>query len=330
MRRRFVFVAIVFLALAAGSPAQAAQALRLAATIPLENVRGRIDHFGIDLKGMRLFMSALGNGAVEVFDLRANKRLRTISGLREPQGVIYAPDSNKIFVANGGDGVVSIFDGASYKLLSTVPFSSDADDTRYDAATRRLYVGYGDGGIGVLDSATGKLIGDIKVERHPEAFEVERGGGKIYINIPEAREIAVADSERRAVVARWPMTEYQANFPMALDAKDHRLFVVTRRPPQFLVFDAASGRVVARLGAAGDADDIWYDPPRRRIYISGGEGFVSVITQRDADHYEPVEKMATAPGARTSFFSPELRRLYLAVPRRDGHRAELRVYQVEP
>lgn len=327
---RILISAALIGALLGAVPARASQPappLRLVAVIPLPNVEGRIDHFTIDLKGRRLFMSALGNDTVEVFNLRTNRLLRTLRGLREPQGVTYAPDSNRIFVANGEDGKVRIFDGKTYKLESTLSLGSDADDTRYDAETRRVYVGYGDGGIAELDAATGKLLGTVKVPDHPEAFEVEKGGGKIYINIPDAREIAVADWVRRAIVARWPIAEYRANFPMALDARDHRLFVVTRRPPQFLALDAASGRMIAHRGAVGDADDIWYDAARKRIYISGGEGLITVIEQQDANHYRNIAKIPTAWGARTSFFSPQLGRLYLAVPRRGKQSAEVRVYE---
>lgn len=304
---------------------QARQPLRLIATIPLANVEGRIDHFGMDAKGERLFMSALGNNTVEVFDLRANQRLHTITGVREPQGTTYAPDSNRIFVASGGDGAVRIFDGTTYQLLREVHFSSDADDTRYEAATHRVYVGYGEGAVAAMDSASGKVLGEIKVGGHPEAYEVEKGG-RIFINVPEAREIAVADWGRKELAARWRLGEYAANFPMAFDAKDHRLFVVSRRPPQLLVFDSESGRMIARVAAVGDSDDLWYDARHRRIYITGGEGFLRVIEQRDPDHYEARERIPTAPGARTSFFSPDLGRLYVAVPHRGTRRAELRVY----
>lgn len=312
------------------SPAPQQRPFRLLATIPLRNVEGRIDHFGIDLNGRRLFMSALGNNTVEVFDLRAGRLLHTIAGVREPQGVTYAPDSNKIFVANAADGKVHVIDGATYRLVSTVDFGSDADDTRYDAATRRIYVGYGEGGIGVLDAATDRLLGTIKLPAHPEAFEVAHGGAKIYINIPDAREIAVADWQSRAIVTRWPMTQYRENFPMALDAKDNRLFVVTREPAQFLALDATTGRIVAHTDSVADADDLWYDSAAKRVYITGGEGFITVIDQQDANHYRVLARIPTAHGARTSFFSPQLRRLFIAVPRTAGRPAELRIYQGSP
>ena len=331
MKRKLLLAAVLFgLCCIAPRYSPAAQPLRLVATIPLNNVEGRIDHFGIDLKGKRLFMSALGNDTVEVFDLRVNKRLHTITGLHEPQGTTYAPDANKLYVANSDDGTVRIFDGTTYKLLRVLHFSSDADDTRYDAETRRVYVGYGEGAVAAIDTANDAVVGEVKVEAHPEAYEVEKGGGRIFINVPNAHEIVVADWSRKEAVARWRLGPYSANFPMALDAGDHRLFVVTRRPAQFLVFDSNSGKMITHVAAVGDADDIWYDTQYHRIYITGGEGFISVLAQRDADHYEPIAKIPTAPGARTSFFSPELGRLYVAVPRRGTQRAELRVYATAP
>jgi hypothetical protein len=191
-------------------------------------------------------------------------------------------------------------------------------------------VGYGEGAVTAIDTEDDKVLGEVKVEAHPEAYEVEKGGGRIFINVPDAHEIAVADWGRKEVVARWRPGEYAANFPMALDAGNHRLFVVTRRPAQLLVYDSSSGKMVAHVGVVGDADDIWYDARLRRLYISGGEGSISVIAQSDSDHYEPIAKIPTAPGARTSFFSPELGRLYLAVPHRGSQRAELRVYATAP
>src|SRR6185437_7681170 len=73
-------------------------------TIPLPDVQGRIDHMSIDVKNQRFFMAALGNDTIEVIDLKAGKRIHTITGLHEPQGVLYLPDVNRLYVANGEDG----------------------------------------------------------------------------------------------------------------------------------------------------------------------------------------------------------------------------------
>jgi DNA-binding beta-propeller fold protein YncE len=307
--------------------AQKSEPLRLVETIPLSNVEGRIDHFSIDLDGGRLFMAALGNNTVEVFDLKAGRRVHSISGLHEPQGVRFVEGLNKLFVANGEDGTVRIFDGITFKELTRVSFGEDADNLRYDSATRRIYVGYGPGGLGVIDAQSGKRLGNIKLDGHPESFQLEKGRERIFVNLPSAQCIVVIDRTEGTVIDRWPLPKDGANFPMALDEADHRLFVACRRPAELLVLDAASGKIVDKIPCVGDADDLWYDVARRRLYITGGEGAISVIAQRHADHYETLARIPTAGGARTSFFAPQLNRLYLAVPHRGSHQAELRVYE---
>jgi DNA-binding beta-propeller fold protein YncE len=319
----------IFLSVALTGPlrAQRIEPLRLVETIPLSNVEGRIDHFSIDLEGGRLFMAALGNNTVEVFDLKAGRRVHSIPGLHEPQGVCYVEGLSRLFVANGEDGTVRIFDGITFKELTKVSFGEDADNLRYDSATRQIYVGYGQGGLGVIDAQNGKRLGEIKLDGHPESFQLEKGRKRIFVNIPSAQCVAIVDRNKMAVIVKWPLADERANFPMALDESDDRLFIACREPAELLVLDTASGKIVERIPCVGDADDLWYDVARGRLYVTGGEGAISVIAQRDANHYESLARIPTASGARTSFFVPELNRLYLAVPHRGSHQAELRVYE---
>lgn len=248
-------LALVTLLFVSASVAQ--QPLKLVQTIPMPDVRGRIDHFDADLRGQRLFISALGNNTVEVFDLRSGKHIHTIRGLDEPQGVTYAPRSNRIVVANGGDGTCRILDGRTYSLLKVIHFSSDADDTRYGASDGRVYVGYGDGGIGILDAGAESLIGTIRLPGHPESFQLATWGSLIYVNIPTAGHIIdVVNRDSQRVVSKWTIKGARDNFPMALDDADHLVFVVCRRPAEMLVLDTTSGATVARVPCVGDADDI--------------------------------------------------------------------------
>lgn len=330
MRKCFLTLLAAFIVWLARGQAQSAEPLRLAQTIPLHNVEGRIDHFGVDTEGERLFVSALGNNTLEILDLRAGKHIRSITGLAEPQGVSFVREFNKVFVANGKDGSLRIFNGNFFQSITTLDFADDADNVRYDRATKRIYVGYGDGALGIVDAATSKRLGDIRLDAHPESFQLEASGPRIFVNVPKAGHIAVVDRERRAVVAQWPVTTARANFPMALDEAHQRLFVTCRRPAELLVFDMASGKQVTSLPVVGDADDMFYDTQRHRIYVSGGEGFISVVEQGGADHYRDFAKIPTASGARTSFFVPETRRLYLAVPHRGSQSTEIRVYETQP
>jgi DNA-binding beta-propeller fold protein YncE len=301
--------------------------LRLVQTIPLPNVEGRIDHMTADLKGQRLFIAALGNNTVEVLDLRAGKRIHSITGLHEPQGIGFIPEFNKIYVANAKSGACDVFDASSFKLIKSVKFSDDADNVRYDAAARRVYVGYGNGGLGIIDAATGDKVGEIKLEGHPESFQLEKSGPRIFVNIPTSQKIVALDREKRATITSWPTAGATANFPMALDETHHRLFVGFRKPARLVVFDTESGKAVAYLDSPGDADDIFYDNSRQRIYVSGGDGSIGIFQQTDANHYKMLTKISTAAGARTSLFVPELSRFYLAVPRRGAQTAEVRVYE---
>src|SRR5689334_14145562 len=126
---RFFLNALLVVLAGIGFDVQAEESppLRMAQTIALPNVEGRIDHLAVDLKGRRLFIAALGNNTVEVVDLRAGERTQSIDGLSEPQGVSFVPQFNKLFVANAKNGVCDVFDGSSLKRIKSVRLSDDAD-----------------------------------------------------------------------------------------------------------------------------------------------------------------------------------------------------------
>jgi DNA-binding beta-propeller fold protein YncE len=294
-------------------------------TIPLPGVEGRIDHLAADVKRGRLFVAALGNNTVEVIDLAAGRRTATGSGTREPQGVAVDPRTGRAFVASGEDGDLRRFDVESLRPIWTVRVGDDADNVRFDAATDRIYVGCTAGALAVVGSG-GNVLSRIPLAGHPESFQLERQGSRIFVNVPDARHIAVVDRKAGKVVGTWPVTGAAANFPMALDEAGRRLFVGCRDPAALLVFDTETGKPVARAEIAGDTDDVFWDGRQRRLYISCGAGFLDVVQQGPGDRYERIAHLPTAPGARTSLFVPELARLYLAVPHRGGQGAEIRVY----
>ena len=303
--------------------------LRLVKTIPLPNVAGRIDHLNFDLENQRLFVAALGNNTVEVVDVNSGKVVQTIKGLARPQGVLYLPAKKRLFVANAADGKVRIFDDISFHSPRSVELGDDADNIRLDAATQQIYIGYGSGAIAVLNSE-GIRVGEIKLDAHPESFQLEKNGSRIFVNLPDSHKVAVIDRNKSSILASWTTGDAASNFPMALDEANGRLFIVCRRPAVLLVLDTQSGAIVTKLPAAGDCDDLFYDPMRRRLYASGGGGTISVYQQRDRDHYTELGAIDTVSGARTSFFVPELSRLFLA-SRREGQRdASIMVYEALP
>jgi len=298
------------------------------AAIELPRVEGRIDHLAFDPATQRLYMAALGNNTVEVFDTKAGRHIKSLPGFREPQGIAIAVDANLVAVANGqGDGF-QLLSSEDFRSKTTVKLGDDSDNVRYDIPAKRLYVGYGAGALAAIDVADARVLGTAKLAGHPESFQLERSGTRVFVNVPTADQIAVVDRASMKVQVTWPVTTARSNFPMALDEANHRLFVGCRRPAKVLVFDTSSGKEIASSGIVGDTDDLFYDADRKRLYVSGGEGFLDALEEQTTNHFVRVAHLPTAAGARTSLFVLEHRRLYLAVPHRDGQRAEIRVYEV--
>jgi DNA-binding beta-propeller fold protein YncE len=304
-------------------------ALQLKQTIPLPGVEGRIDHLALDSAGERLFVCALGNNSAEVLDLQKGERIHSISGLGAPQGLVYISELNRLFIANDKGGIVKIFDAKSFQPVGELNLKDDADNVRYDGVTKKVYLGFGSGGIAVINAPEGKQVGSSKLAAHPEAFELEKNGRRIFVNVPNARHVAVIDREKGEVTATWKTDGAFGNFPMALDEANHRLFIGCRIPSKLVVLNTESGDVIAKIDISGDSDDIFYDSKRHRIYAICGAGKIDIIEQADANNYKAVTKIETAEGARTGLFVPERNTLFVAVPHRGSQSAEIRCYQVK-
>ena len=339
MRRREVLSSLAWFAVgsAVAMPARAQELVNdesaplfLTRIIPIPDTPGRFDHMSVDNKRGLVFATVFGNDTVEVLQLERARRIHTITGaFNRPQAALYLPDLNRLAVSNSEDGTVKIFDGDSYKLIDTIKFPDDADNMRYDPATKRVYVGYGDGAIGVFDATTSKRLEDYPLGVHPESFQLEQKGPRIFVNLASINQVAVIDRRTRKIT-KWPLTEAGTNFPMALDEEHRRIFIAARRPARLLVLDMDTGKTIASLPGASDTDDMWYDTTRKRIYIPSGEGFMYCYQQVDADHYKRLAKIPTAIGARTSAYAGQVGKhnsLYLAVPARVFKGAEVWVYE---
>jgi DNA-binding beta-propeller fold protein YncE len=306
--------------------------LQLEEQIPVPSVAGRIDHFSADAKRKRLFVSALGNNSLEVIDTFAGRVIHSIKGLAQPQGPLYVPAVDKLSVANAEDGKVRVYDGATYTLRKTIDFGSDPDNMRYDEVSKRVYVGFGqeDGGIGMIDPKTDERVGDVyKTGGHPESFQVESSGGHIFVNVPDADNVVESIDRKTGTVTKWPLKGLRSNYAMALNDQDHRLFTITRKTPMMVVLDTESGKEVTRLRAAGECDDVYFDASRKRIYVIGGEGMISVFQQNDPDHYELVANVPSAVGIRTGYFFAKRDRFYVAVPAKGNEPAQVWTYEAE-
>ena len=312
--------------------------LILTAQIPLAGVHGRFDHFAFDpAEPGRIFISALGNNSVEVINTVEGTAVHSIAGIPEPQGIAFAIGLNKLFVGSR-KGKLYIYDGSDYKLITAIDYNADVDNLRYDAPSKRVYAGYGDednAAIGVVDATTNQRLDEVyKIGAHPESYQLEKSGPKIFVNLEDLKQVGVIDRTTKNLT-KWELpNKFEQNFPMALDEPDHRLFIVTRTPPRLVVYDTNSGQVVATQPCVADVDDLYYDANHKRVYIPGGQGFIDVFQQKDADHYERLARIPTVIGARTAGYAARIGkkgqdRLYLAIPSTPGKEAAVWAYTVQ-
>ena len=315
------------------STLQTSSTLRLSQTIPLSGVKGRIDHRDVDIPNQRLFIAAAGNDSVEIVDLKSDKAIHRITTLQEPQGVLFVPEYKRLFVSNGGDGSVQVFDSDSFRLVQTAKFPDDADNMRYEASEKVVYVGYGSGGLGLINATDGRVVANIPLDGHPESFQLSKTAGgmadKIYANIPVSNTIAIIDAQGKSVVSKWKIGPGGANYPMALDAGNHTLFVGVRSPPKLVVYDTnttTTNQEIAQINIAQDPDDIFVDQRSSKIYVSCGAGFVDIIEENGKGDYFLSEQVSTASGARTSLFVQSENRLYVAASESAGRPAQILVF----
>jgi DNA-binding beta-propeller fold protein YncE len=302
--------------------------LQVSKIISLPNVKGRIDHLDINLKDQVVYVAALGNNTVEVVDLKSAEAIHSIRGLDEPQGVGYIPQTREIIIANGGNGDCYFYNAITFTKTASIHLSSDADDVRYDSISQKIYVGYGEGAIAVIDANAHKLTGDIKLPAHPEGFQVDKTSGSILVNLPDKNMVGVTDVVHLNLVASWKYSSPTANFPMALDVTNHQAFIGYRHPAKLVSLDTKTGKVISTNNMVSDADDLYIDNEKRRIYVSGGGGYINIFQQDSSNKLKQISGISTRKGARTSLLVPQLKLFILAEPRESGNNAQLIVYNI--
>src|SRR5712691_5460891 len=333
MRRPVAFCFTAFASLTIQAYAQEKQPLRLVQTIPLPNIQGHIDHMDADVEGKRLFVAALASDSLEVVDLAAGKRVRSIPGFKTPAGAWYVRELNKLFVASRGDGMVRVFRGDTLDLIDSIKLELGPNRLIYDPASGHLYVGYGAdfagfkyGRVGIIDGRSDRFLGDMIVEDyHPSDILVDNTTGRIFVSNALGARIDVFNAKDRQLVLTWPARGKNAN-DIGLDQAHRRVFVGTRTPPEMTVYDSDSGQEVAVLPTVENMDGVYYDARLRRVYVSGGTdygGSVYVYQQKDADDYELIGKIPTRPNATTSHWVPGLNQFFVAAPARDKQEAAI-------
>jgi DNA-binding beta-propeller fold protein YncE len=327
MKTTSLLLSAIALCFVLSAQGQEKPALTLSKTIPLPGIQGGFNHMSADAEQHRLFATATANKTLEIIDMKSGKPWRSLEGER-PAAAMFAPEFNQLYVTRGPK--VCIYDGSTFELLTNVDLQCGLDELGYNTAAKRLYVGCmtsNNTAIAILSLPDGKQVGKIKLPAKPQGFAVEQKGTRIFVNLPSLKQIAVLDGEKQKLIDTWPLKDPAANYPMALDEANHRLFVGCRQPAQLAVFDTTTGKPVASVAISGDTDDLAYDAAHQRVYIACGEGSLDVIEQHDADHYQLRERISTLAGARNGCFTPGANEFYLAIPQRSGQDAAIRVYQ---
>jgi hypothetical protein len=307
------------------SPASGAD-LELQAKISLAGGHGRIDHMAFDPVSRRLFVAELGNGSVAIIDVDHHRLERRIAGLSEPQGIAYFAPLQRLYVTEGGDGGVRAYDARGYQELKRIKLSGDADNIRVDLRAQRLYVGYGDGGVAVLKPDSLEVLGDIRLKAHPESFQLSTSDGRIYVNVPDSHSIAVADSSTGDQVSSFE-TKWGGNYPLAIDEESQTLLTVFRKPPRLARYSSKDGSILRDVATCADADDVFLDARRKRLYVVCGQGVIDIF---ENGTLKLIRRLTTSPGARTGLYSSEADLLFIAVPARTGNDAAVWVWSPSP
>ncbi len=299
---------------------------KLDRVIPLPGVEGRIDHLAADVNGKRVFVAALGNGTVEVVDLNQGTLSGEIKGLKEPQGLLY--QNNTLYVASGGDGSVRGYNGKTLAPAGLMMVGDDADNLRYDHETDSVMVGYGNGAIAFLPlNLQGKPKAEVPLPAHPESFQVSLNGSHLLINLPHDQSIVSVKIGSTEVESKWSHLGAQSNYPMAVDRQHARFFVACRAPAQLLELHENASIITERIGTVGDADDLFWDESRNRIYVIGGEGFVDVVSAPPSGGMKSISHIPTAAGARTGLLVGNM--LLVAAPHRGAEPVRLMVFDLQ-
>lgn len=294
--------------------------LRLAGSTPVPGYSGDFDHFDIDATGDRLFLAGEEGKTLEIFKLSTGERLAELKDVDTPHSLLWLPKSNELLVIDGEKGLVWR-DGKTLKVKRTRALGAPgADSAAYDAGSGRLFVVTGGKDVpmkecflNAVDPRTGRTIWATRFDAdHVEALAVEVKGRRIFINVTDKNQLAVLDKNTGKVLKTIQVREAEQNAPIAMDERTHRLFVVTRKPGKLLVINADTLTTIAEFKAPERTDQVTWDPIHRQVYVTGGEGYVSVVQQVDADHYTDVQKVASGPGAKTAILTPKADRLYVA------------------
>ncbi|HEX3569875.1 MAG TPA: hypothetical protein VHU44_03550 [Acidobacteriaceae bacterium] len=330
---------LLTLAMTSGAAAQTQNSsVRLIHTVTLPGYSGDFDHFAADFDRNRLLLAAEDHGTVEVFDLKTSAHLQTVSGFGNPHSILVRKGVPTVFITDSTKANATIRNADTYAKKQTVNLTPGSDTAKYDPALKTLYVVTGGKDVDMktanleaVNPDTGAKLSSITFpDNHVEAMAFTADDPRLFINLTQTNKLAVVDRKSMKVLATWPVPPAQQNAMVAFDSAQHRLYVVCRSPGMVVVMNSDSGAVVDKQPAPLRADEVQYDPNTHRLYVPGGEGYMGIYDTSDPNHLKLVEKVTTAPGAKTGLLIPEMHRLFLAVsPGETKATAKVLTYEIK-
>jgi DNA-binding beta-propeller fold protein YncE len=317
---------------------QAQSSVKLIKSVDLVGYTGDFDHFAVDYDRNRLLLAAEDHGTVEVFDLKTSAHLRTVKGFGNPHSILARKGVPTLFITDSEKQMSTIRNADTLDKEKTVTLTPGADTAKYDSTSNTLYVVTGGKDVEMKTAnleAVNPDTGDRKAlltfpDNHVEAMAFVEGDPRLFINLTQTNKLAVVDRRTMKVINVWPVPPAQQNAMVAFDQGQHRLYVVCRQPGMVVVMNSDTGAVVGTQPAPLRADEVQYDANSHRLYVPGGEGYMGIYDTGDPDHLKLVEKVPTAPGAKTGILLPSMHRLFLAVsPGESNAMAKVLTYEVK-
>jgi len=320
--KTFLRMASIFLLV--GTAAHAASGYHVLKTIKISDPGNSWDYAGADNANRHIFISH--GPQLEVIDADSDQVIGKIVApgvdFSKPEsldgmnvrGATAAADLGRGFMPSAKDNSISIFDLKTLKVLTVVKVGQNPDGYAYDPATHRgfTFSNREPKGATAVDIAEGKVAGTVSLSGKPEAAAAD-GQGHMFVNIEDKDLVTKFNSRTLQVEANWPTAPCQEPASMAIDAKNHRLFVGCRgKAPVMLVMNTDSGNVITSLPIGDGTDAAVFDPQTRMIFSSnGGAGTLTVIQQESADKYKVADTVKTEPGARTMALDLKTHKIYL-------------------
>jgi hypothetical protein len=329
-------IALTFLLGPAVHAAAPAEPVKLIKTIPLPDITdGDFDHFAVDLKRNRLYVSVENHHSIDVFNLKTGEHLMSGGPVTTPHSLALNVEKNDLFVADGGDKAVKVLDGSNLHLIKRIDINGTPDSGTYDPKTGYFYLVAGEPGdnpthstIYIISTKDSTIKGEIPMESGSlHSLTIDQATHRMFVNIRDKSTIGIIDLNKNALGQTWSVPNLKLNTPMAFDTKDHRLFVVDKKPGKLFVLNSDTGATIATYDCAEMGDDMTYDARTKRIYVSAAEG-LTAYQQDDADHYHEIARVDTH-GGKTSVLVPSLNQLYVPHTMTSAPEAGLEIYKVK-